>query len=131
MICPIPISSPEGLTSLYDQHSPNSDQFPGLMGAVCPPWSGPYRTWNPGKGIVYQQSGWQRTCVILILVVMTILYTSITGSVTRHRYVEMWKYVGWVNLYQKFEIEKYIVCCKLILPKKWKGIKKKKKFVHN
>ena len=27
--------------------------------------------------------------------------------------------VGWVNLYQKFEIEKYIVCGKLILPKKW------------
>ena len=30
--------------------------------------------------------------------------------------------VGWVNLYQKFEIEKYTVCGKLILPKKWKGI---------
>ena len=30
--------------------------------------------------------------------------------------------VGWVNLYQKFEIEKYSVCGKLILPKKWKGI---------
>ena len=27
--------------------------------------------------------------------------------------------VGWVNLYQKFEIEKYTVCGKLILPKKW------------
>ena len=26
--------------------------------------------------------------------------------------------VGWVNLYQKFEIEKYTVCGKLILPKK-------------
>ena len=26
--------------------------------------------------------------------------------------------VGWVNLYQKFEIEKYSVCGKLILPKK-------------
>ena len=30
--------------------------------------------------------------------------------------------VGWVNLYKKFEIEKYTVCGKLILPKKWKGI---------
>ena len=30
--------------------------------------------------------------------------------------------VGWVNLYQKFEIEKYTVCGKLILPKKWKEI---------
>ena len=30
--------------------------------------------------------------------------------------------VGWVNLYQKFEIEKYTVCGKLILPKKGKGI---------
>ena len=30
--------------------------------------------------------------------------------------------VGWVNLYQKFEIEKYTVCGKLILQKKWKGI---------
>ena len=35
--------------------------------------------------------------------------------------------VGWVNLYQKFEIEKYTVCGKLILPKKWKG----KFFWHN
>ena len=26
--------------------------------------------------------------------------------------------VGWVNLYQKFEIEKYMVCGKLIIPKK-------------
>ena len=32
--------------------------------------------------------------------------------------------VGWVNLYKKFEIEKFTVCGKLILPKKWKGIKK-------
>ena len=31
--------------------------------------------------------------------------------------------VGWVKLYKKFEIEKYAVCGKLILPKKWKGIK--------
>ena len=30
--------------------------------------------------------------------------------------------LGWVNLYQKFEIEKYTDCGKLILPKKWKGI---------
>ena len=30
--------------------------------------------------------------------------------------------VGWVNLYKKFEIEKYTFCGKLILPKKWKGI---------
>ena len=30
--------------------------------------------------------------------------------------------LGWVNLYQKFEIEKYTLCGKLILPKKWKGI---------
>ena len=30
--------------------------------------------------------------------------------------------LGWVNLYQKLEIEKYTVCGKLILPKKWKGI---------
>ena len=31
--------------------------------------------------------------------------------------------VGWVNLYKKFEIVKYTVCGKLILPtKKWKGI---------
>ena len=29
---------------------------------------------------------------------------------------------GWVNLYQKFEIQKYTVCGKFILPKKWKGI---------
>ena len=28
--------------------------------------------------------------------------------------------VGWVNLYQKFEIEKYTVCGKLILPKNGK-----------
>ena len=26
--------------------------------------------------------------------------------------------VGWVNLYQKFKIEKYTVCGKLILPNK-------------
>ena len=26
--------------------------------------------------------------------------------------------LGWVNLYQKFEIEKHTVCGKLILPKK-------------
>ena len=26
--------------------------------------------------------------------------------------------VGWVNLYHKFEIEKFAVCGKLILPKK-------------
>ena len=26
--------------------------------------------------------------------------------------------LGWVNLYQKFEIEKYTVCSKLILPQK-------------
>ena len=32
--------------------------------------------------------------------------------------------IGWVNLYKKFEIEKFTVCGKLILPKKWKGIKK-------
>ena len=30
--------------------------------------------------------------------------------------------LGWVNLYKKFKIEKYTVCGKLILPKKWKGI---------
>ena len=30
--------------------------------------------------------------------------------------------LSWVNLYQKFEIEKYTVGGKLILPKKWKGI---------
>ena len=30
--------------------------------------------------------------------------------------------LGWVNLYQKFEIEKYTVCDKLILPKKWMDI---------
>ena len=30
--------------------------------------------------------------------------------------------VGWVNQYEKFEFEKYIVCGKLILPKKWKDI---------
>ena len=29
-----------------------------------------------------------------------------------------WRAIGWVNLYQKFEIEKYTVCGKLILPKK-------------
>ena len=28
-------------------------------------------------------------------------------------------------MYQKFDIEKYTVCLKLILPKKWKGILKK------
>ena len=26
--------------------------------------------------------------------------------------------IGWVKLYQKFEIEKYTVCGKLVLPKK-------------
>ena len=30
--------------------------------------------------------------------------------------------IDWVNLYKKFESEKYTVCGKLILPKKWKGI---------
>ena len=30
--------------------------------------------------------------------------------------------LGWVNLYKKFEIEKYTVCGKLILPKKMEGI---------
>ena len=30
--------------------------------------------------------------------------------------------LGWVNLYKKFEIEKYTVCGKLIWPKKWKDI---------
>ena len=30
--------------------------------------------------------------------------------------------LGWVNLYQTFEIEKYTVCSKLILPKKWPEI---------
>ena len=34
--------------------------------------------------------------------------------------------VGWVNLYQKFEIEKYTVCGKLILPKKMERNKNKK-----
>ena len=34
--------------------------------------------------------------------------------------------LGWVNFYQKFKIEKYSVCGKLILPKKWKSIYKKK-----
>ena len=29
--------------------------------------------------------------------------------------------LGWVNLYQKFELEKYTVCSKLI-SKKWKGV---------
>ena len=33
--------------------------------------------------------------------------------------------VGWVNLYKKFEIEKYTVCGKLILPKNGKTFKKK------
>ena len=33
--------------------------------------------------------------------------------------------LGWVNLYQKFEIEKYTVYGKLIFPKKWKDVKKK------
>ena len=33
--------------------------------------------------------------------------------------------VGWVNLYQKFEIEKYTVCGKLILPKNGKTFLKK------
>ena len=33
----------------------------------------------------------------------------------------MWT-VGWVNLYKKSEIEKYTVCNKLILTKKWKDI---------
>ena len=33
--------------------------------------------------------------------------------------------LGWVNLYKKFEIEKYTVCGKLILPKKnGKALKK-------
>ena len=40
--------------------------------------------------------------------------------------------VGWVNLYQKFEIEKYTVCGKLILPKKMEShLFKKKVFGHN
>ena len=30
--------------------------------------------------------------------------------------------LGWVNLYQKFEIGNYTVCGKLILTKKWKCI---------
>ena len=33
--------------------------------------------------------------------------------------------IGCVNLYQKFEIEKYIVCGKLILPQKMEIHKKK------
>ena len=38
--------------------------------------------------------------------------------------------VGWVDLYQKFEIEKYTVCGKLNLPKNGKAFSKKK-FGHN
>ena len=34
--------------------------------------------------------------------------------------------VGWVDLYQKFEIEKYTVCGKLNLPKNGKAFSKKK-----
>ena len=55
-----------------------------------------------------------------------------------HRNSEWWAHqesisvhnLGWVNLYQKFEIKKYTVCGKLILPKKWKDIFKKI-FWHN
>ena len=36
--------------------------------------------------------------------------------------------LGWVNLYQKFKIEKYTVCGKLILPTKKMERHKKKKF---
>ena len=32
--------------------------------------------------------------------------------------------LGWVNLYQQIEIEKYTVCGKLILPKNGKALKK-------
>ena len=39
--------------------------------------------------------------------------------------------LGWVNLYQKFEIEKYTVCGKLILEKNWKGIFKDFFLWHN
>ena len=38
--------------------------------------------------------------------------------------------IGCVNLYQKFEIEKYIVCGKLILPQKNGKAFLKKKFWH-
>ena len=44
--------------------------------------------------------------------------TIILTNCTMYMYIT----VGWVNLYHKFEIEKYTVCGKLILPKKWKGI---------
>ena len=45
-------------------------------------------------------------------------------AVNYHKNLEPLLYciLGWVNLYQKFEIEKYTVCGKLILPKKWKDI---------
>ena len=38
--------------------------------------------------------------------------------------------LGWVNLYKKFEIEKYTVCGKLIYQKNGKAFYKKK-FWHN
>ena len=47
------------------------------------------------------------------------------------KYVQLGCSLGWVNLYQKFEIEKYTVCGKLILPKQFKGIFIKKIFWHN
>ena len=37
--------------------------------------------------------------------------------------------LGWVNLYQKFEIEKYTVCSKLILQKTMERHLKKKIFL--
>ena len=39
--------------------------------------------------------------------------------------------LGWVNFYQKFEIEKYTVCGQLISPEKNEKALKKKKFGHN
>ena len=39
--------------------------------------------------------------------------------------------LGWVNLYQKFEIEKYTVCSKLILQKTMERHLKKKIFCRN
>ena len=43
-------------------------------------------------------------------------------NITAARALPVGCMVGWVNLYQKFEIEKYTVCGKLILPKKMENI---------
>ena len=47
---------------------------------------------------------------------------TVNSKILYCKHMTLYCTVGWVNLYQKFETEKYTVCGKLILPKKWKGI---------